>query len=45
VVVFGYIEGSFLVSRTGCDREHHTPCIEGTFLVSKTGHVRERHEP
>ncbi len=23
-----YIEGSFLVSRTGCAREHHGPCIE-----------------
>jgi hypothetical protein len=23
----GYIEGSFLVSRTGCVRERHAPCI------------------
>ena len=45
VVVFGYIEGSFLVSRTGCAREHHAPCIEGPFLVSRTGHARERHAP
>jgi hypothetical protein len=44
-VVFGYIEGSFLVSRTACARERHVPCIEGPFLVSKTGHVRERHAP
>ncbi len=36
VVVLGYIEGSFLVSRTGCAREHHAPCIEGPFLVSRT---------
>ncbi len=27
VVVFGYIEGPFLVSRTGCARERHAPCI------------------
>jgi hypothetical protein len=45
VVVFGYIEGSFLVSRTACARERHAPCIEGPFLVSKTGHARERHAP
>jgi hypothetical protein len=45
VVVFGCIEGSFLVSRTGCVRESHAPCIEGPFLVSRTGHVRERHSP
>jgi hypothetical protein len=36
VVVFGYIEGPFLVSRTGC-------VLEGPFLVSRTGHARERH--
>ena len=35
VVVFGYIEGPFLVSRTGCARECHAPCIEGTFLVTE----------
>jgi hypothetical protein len=45
VVAFGYIEGSFLVSRTACARERHTPCIEGPFLVNRTGHVRERHAP
>ncbi len=45
VVVFGYIEGSFLVRRTGCTREHHVPCIEGSFLVNRTGHVYERHAP
>ena len=45
VVVFGYIEGPFLVSRTGCTRECHAPCIEGPFLVSRTGHARERHAP
>jgi hypothetical protein len=45
VVVFGYIEGSFLVSRTGCARERHAPCIEGSFLVNRTGHARERHAP
>ena len=45
VVVFGYIEGPFLVSRTGCARERHAPCIEGPFLVSKTDHARERHAP
>jgi hypothetical protein len=45
VVVFGYIEGPFLVSRTVCARERHSPFIEGTFLVSKTGHARERHAP
>ena len=45
VVVFGYIEGPFLVSRTGCARECHAPCIEGSFLVSRTGHARERHAP
>ena len=45
VVVFGYIEGPFLVSRTGCARECHAPCIEGPFLVSRTGHARERHAP
>jgi len=45
VVVFGYIEGPFLVSRTGCAHERHAPCIEGPFLVSKTGHARERHAP
>ncbi len=38
----GHIEGSFLVSRTGCVCERHAPCIEGSFLVSKTGHARER---
>ncbi len=26
-VVFGYIEGSFLVSQTGDAREHYDPCI------------------
>jgi hypothetical protein len=31
VVVFGSIEGSFLVRSTGCTREHHEPCIEGSF--------------
>jgi hypothetical protein len=45
VTVFGYIEGPFLVSRTGCARERHTPCIEGSFLVNRTGHARERHAP
>ena len=45
VVVFGYIEGPFLVSTTGCARECHAPCIEGPFLVSTTGHARERHAP
>jgi hypothetical protein len=45
VVVFGYIQGSFLVSKTGCARECHAPCIEGSFLVSRTGHARERHVP
>jgi hypothetical protein len=45
VVVFGYIEGPFLVSRTGCARERHGPCIEGPFLVNRTGHARERHVP
>ena len=45
VVVFGYIEGPFLVNRTGCARECHAPCIEGPFLVSRTGHARERHAP
>ena len=45
VVVFGYIEGSFLVSRTGCVRERHAPCIEGSFLVIRTGHALERHAP
>ena len=45
VVVFGYIEGPFLVSRTGCARERHAPCIEGPFLVSRTGYERERHAP
>ncbi len=43
VTVFGYIGGQFLVSRTGCAREHHAPCIEGSFLVNRTGHSRERH--
>jgi hypothetical protein len=45
VVVFGYIEGPFLVSKTGCVREHHAPYIEGPFLVNRTGHARERHAP
>jgi hypothetical protein len=45
VVVFGYIEGPFLVSRTGCARERHPPCIEGPFLVNRTGHANERHAP
>jgi hypothetical protein len=45
VVVFGYIEGPFLVSRTGCARECHAPFIEGPFLVSRSGHARERHAP
>jgi hypothetical protein len=45
VVVFGYIEGPFLVSRTGCARERHAPCIEGPFLVNRTGHARELHAP
>jgi hypothetical protein len=45
VVVFGYIEGPFLVSRTGCACECHTPCIEGPFLVNRTGHAREHHTP
>ena len=45
VVVFGYIEGPFLVNRTGCARECHAPCIEGPFLVSRTDHARERHAP
>jgi hypothetical protein len=43
VVLFGYIEGSFLVSRTDCARELNTSCIEGPFLVSRTGHACERH--
>jgi hypothetical protein len=43
VVVFGYIEGPFLVRKTGCARERHTPCIEGPFLVNRTGHACERH--
>ncbi len=29
VVVFGYIQGTFLVNRTGCVRECHEPCVEG----------------
>jgi hypothetical protein len=45
VVVFGYIEGPFLVSKTCCARERHAPCIEGPFLVNRTGHVRKRHAP
>jgi hypothetical protein len=45
VVVFGYIEGTFLVRRTGCVRERHAPCIEGSFLVSRTGYVCEHHPP
>jgi hypothetical protein len=45
VVVFGYIAGSFLVSRTDCARERHAPCVEGPFLVNRTGHARERHTP
>ncbi len=45
VVVFGYIEGPFLVNRIGCARELHAPCIEGPFLVSRTGYVLERHAP
>jgi hypothetical protein len=36
VVVFGYIEGPFLVSKTGCARERHAPCIEGPFLGHET---------
>ena len=43
VVVFGYIEGTFLVSRTGCTRELNAQCTEGSFLVNRTGHVHERH--
>jgi hypothetical protein len=42
---FGYIQGPFLVSKTGCARERHAPCIEGPFLVNRTGHARERHAP
>jgi hypothetical protein len=45
LVVFGYMEGPFLVSRTGCAPEHHAPCIEGSFLVNRTVHTRERHAP
>ncbi len=45
VVVFGYIEGPFLVSRTGCTRQRHAPCIEETFLVRKSGHACERLAP
>jgi hypothetical protein len=45
VVVLGCIEGSFLVSRTGCARERHAPCIEGPFLVNRTDYARERHAP
>ncbi len=45
VVVFGYIEGPFLVSRTDCVSERHAPCIEGSFLVNRTGHTHERHAP
>ncbi len=33
MVVFGYIEGSFLVSRTVCTCEHHEPCIGGPFYM------------
>jgi hypothetical protein len=43
VVVFGYIEGPFLVIKTDCARERHAPCIEGPFLVNRTDHARERH--
>jgi hypothetical protein len=35
VVVVGYIEGPFLVSRTGCGSERHAPCIEGPVLLTK----------
>jgi hypothetical protein len=45
VVVFVYIEGPFLDSRTECTRERHAPCIEESFLVIKTDHVCERHAP
>ncbi len=45
VVVFGYIEGSFSVSKTVCTKERHAPCIEGPFLVNRTGHAREHHVP
>jgi hypothetical protein len=45
VVVFGYIEGQFFVSRTSCARDRYAPCIEGPFLVNRTGHARERHAP
>jgi hypothetical protein len=45
VTVFGCIEGSFLVSRTGCVRERHAQCIEGPFLVNRPDHARERHVP
>jgi hypothetical protein len=44
-IVFGYIEGSFLATRTGCVSERHAPCIEGSFLVNRTGHVHEHHAP
>jgi hypothetical protein len=37
--------GPYLVSRTGCARERHVPCIEGPFLVNRTGHAPERHAP
>ncbi len=36
---------AILVSKTGCARECHAPCIEGPFLVNRTGHARERHAP
>jgi hypothetical protein len=45
VTVFGYIEGPFLVIRTGCTSERHAPCIEGSFLVNRTDHACERHAP
>jgi hypothetical protein len=33
MVVFGYIEGSFLVSKTGDAREHHVPNIYRSMIT------------
>ncbi len=38
VVVFGYIEGPFLVRRTDFSRERHVPCIEGSLLDENVIH-------
>jgi hypothetical protein len=45
VPMFSYIEGPFLVRRTGCTCERHAPCIDGPFLVNKSGHACQRHTP